>query len=51
MKPEGLYEIFDHIPTGIYIDTLLLIFTFVIDSYSRFLKRNVKIKKLQNVEI
>jgi hypothetical protein len=47
MKPEGLYGEFDHVPTGIYIpidtlnDTLLLIFTFVIDNNSR-LKKNVK---------
>jgi hypothetical protein len=50
MKPEGLYGEFDHVSTGIYIpiDTLLLIFTFVIDIHYRFKK---KILKRQNLTL
>jgi hypothetical protein len=53
MKPEGLYGEFDHVLTSIYIsidtlkDTLLPIFTFVIDNHSRFLKKMLKKRHVQ----
>jgi hypothetical protein len=43
----GLYEEFDHVPTGIHIpiDTLLLIFTFIVDNHCLFLKRVLKTQR------